>query len=116
MRQFVAPAEELAQDGDRVRVRAAGRDIIVARSEDQLWAIDNRCSHADIPMHRGRVRRCVLTCPSHLAQFNLVDGSVKRGPVEGDPNNVSPLETFEVEVVDGEVYLEIPEAEGEENR
>lgn len=110
MRQYVSSIEDLAEDGDRVRVREAGRDIIVARSEGELYAMDNRCSHADIPMHKGRVRRCVLTCPSHLAQFNLSDGSVKRGPVEGDPNNVHPLQAFTVEVIDNEVYIDIPDS------
>jgi len=111
VRQFVAPAAELAEEGDRVRIRAAGRDVVVARCGEELYAVDNRCSHADIPMHRGRIRRCVLTCPSHLAQFNLADGSVKRGPVEGDPDNVRPLQTFAVEIDGDAVYVDIPEAE-----
>lgn len=109
MRTKVAEVFELEEDGARKRVRLDGYDLLVARSEGEIFAIDNRCSHADIPMHKGRVRRCVLTCPSHLAQFNLKDGSVKRGPVEGDPENVSPLRVFTVEIAGDDVFVELPD-------
>ena len=109
MRTKVAESSELEKEGSAVRFRGSGLDILIANSGGELYAINNRCSHADMPMHKGRIRRCVVTCPSHLAQFNLNDGSVKRGPVEGDPNDVSPLEVYPVEVEGTDVFIDIPE-------
>jgi nitrite reductase/ring-hydroxylating ferredoxin subunit len=109
MRIKAADLAELEEDGTKVRVRHERADILVAKSGGEIFAIDNRCSHANMPMHKGRIRKCVVTCPSHLAQFNLRDGSIKRGPMEGDPENVRPQAIFPVEVDGGEVFIDLPD-------
>lgn len=109
MLRKVADLVELEADGSRIRVRTDGFDLLVAKSEGQIYAIDNRCSHADMVMHKGRIRRCIVTCPSHLAQFDLRDGSVKRGPLEGDPDNVSEQRVFPVKIDGDVVFVDLPE-------
>ncbi|WP_033294947.1 Rieske (2Fe-2S) protein [Amycolatopsis jejuensis] len=108
MRLKAADLAQLAEDGSWVRVRHERLDVLVANSGGDLYAIDNRCSHANMPMHKGRIRKCVVTCPSHLAQFDLRDGSIRRGPMEGDPENVRPQAVFAVEIEGGEVFIEVP--------
>jgi nitrite reductase/ring-hydroxylating ferredoxin subunit len=55
----------------------------------------------------------VVTCLSHLAQFDLRDGSVLSLPVEGTSIETGPLAVYRV-VEDGdEISVEIPKREPE---
>jgi nitrite reductase/ring-hydroxylating ferredoxin subunit len=101
---------EIDAAGGRLRVRTQDMDILVIDAGGQLYAFENLCSHAGVSMERGRVRGCVITCPSHLAQFDVRDGSIVRGPIEGDPENVSALHVFPVEQdTEGVVFVEVPD-------
>lgn len=96
--------------GGRARVRTPEVDILVFELDDGFHAIENLCSHAGVSMDCGRLRGHVLTCPSHLAQFDIRDGSVVRGPIEGDPENVRAQRVFPVhEDDDGVLHAEVPD-------
>lgn len=109
MRVKLGTAEDIRASGGRTRVRTSQVDILVIESDGTFYAIENLCSHAGVSMDRGRVRNCVLTCPSHLAQFDIRDGSVVRGPIEGDPENVRKQHVFPVHEDDGVLYAEVPD-------
>lgn len=102
--------EELKRDG-KVRVRGSTWDVLVCwvAEEDRVFALENLCSHAYVPLHTGRLRKCRITCPSHLAQFDVRDGKVLRPPMEGDPENIRDQATYRVEVKNQRVYVEVPE-------
>ncbi|MPZ15339.1 MAG: Rieske 2Fe-2S domain-containing protein [Chloroflexi bacterium] len=100
--------EDLKQTG-KARMRGSTWDVLVCWAENQVFAIENLCSHALVPLHTGRLRNYVITCSSHLAQFDVRDGSVIRGPLEGDPENIRQQVTYHVEVKNGRVYVEVPE-------
>lgn len=99
---------ELRDEG-KWRLRRSNCDVLVCLIEDDVFAIENLCSHAFVPLHTGRLRGCEITCPSHLAKFDVRTGAVTRAPLEGDPEHVSPQLTFRAEVRNGRVYIEIPE-------
>ncbi|ABG99859.1 ferredoxin subunit (plasmid) [Rhodococcus jostii RHA1] len=109
MRTKIADIADLDAADGKMRVRFDQYDILITRIDGAVHAIDNRCSHAGIPLHKGRVRKCVVTCPSHLAKFDVRDGSIVRGPVEGHPDNVEPQEVFPVDLEDGAIYADLPE-------
>ena len=49
----------------------------------ELFAFENKCTHEDKPLHRGKwdSALCQLTCPFHQAVFSLSEnGAVKVGP------------------------------------
>lgn len=102
--------DELKSSGGqlRVRVREAGLDILVCIYDDEVYALENRCSHALVRLDRGPLRGSVITCPSHLAQFDVRDGRVLRGPLEGDPSNIRAQDTYDVEVEDDIIYINAP--------
>lgn len=63
-------------DGEMRCFEQLGRDgIVVCRVAGRLYALDDRCSHADTPLSEGRLRGFALVCPLHGAAFDVRDGS-----------------------------------------
>jgi nitrite reductase/ring-hydroxylating ferredoxin subunit len=55
--------------------------VMVVRSADGLHALHDRCSHRGCSLaDMGSVEGSVVTCGCHGSQFDLRDGSLRRGP------------------------------------
>jgi nitrite reductase/ring-hydroxylating ferredoxin subunit len=63
----------------RVCVHGA-REIVVCRTKDGIYAVDNICTHADARLSEGRLRGNRLLCPLHGAAFDVRDGRVLGAP------------------------------------
>ena len=87
-----------ARDGRR------GVNCILHRSGDAVAAWRNSCPHQpEVPLDPGRgaiVRGDRLVCHKHGAQFEREGGVCTHGPCAGDA-----LDSIEVSVRDGDVYL-----------
>lgn len=70
--------------GALLRVEVGGRLICLARVGDHIYAVDDDCTHISGPLDQGDLDGCVLTCPLHLAQFDVRTGRVLRGPARDD--------------------------------
>jgi 3-phenylpropionate/trans-cinnamate dioxygenase ferredoxin component len=92
-----------------VRVKREGRDIVCVLVDETVYAFTNRCPHTGYLMHEGRVRGCVVTCISHLAQFDLRDGHVVQLPMEGRSIETGPLAVYPVVEQDGVIFVDLPE-------
>ncbi len=56
-------------------VQVAGRSIVIYRAEDdQIYAVENRCSHLGLPLARGKVDGATITCPFHGSRFDMRTG------------------------------------------
>lgn len=97
----VASVQEIAP-GELLRVEANGRLICLANVDGSIYAVDDDCPHIGGALDEGDLDGCVLTCPVHLAQFDVRTGRVLRGPARDD------APTYEVRVVDDEVYVRVP--------
>jgi 3-phenylpropionate/trans-cinnamate dioxygenase ferredoxin subunit len=63
-------------DGELRCFEHVGPDgIVVCRAGGRLYALADRCSHADTPLSDGRLRGYGLICPLHGASFDVRDGS-----------------------------------------
>ena len=100
----VARADEIAP-GELVRVEAVGRLICLANVDGAIYAVDDDCTHISGPLDQGELEGCVLTCPLHLACFDVRTGRVLRGPARDD------VPTYAVRVTDGDVYVAMSERE-----
>ncbi len=58
----------------------AGRALVVCRTREGLFALDDVCTHAFARMSEGRLRGTRLICPLHGAGFDVRDGRVLAGP------------------------------------
>lgn len=84
------------------RVEIEGRLILLARVEGGIYAMDDDCTHTSGPLDRGELDGYVLTCPIHLARFDIRDGGVLRGPAR------DPLPTYPVRVEGDLVLVALP--------
>lgn len=81
----------------------AGRRIAVFRVEDELFAIDDRCTHAEASLSEGQVWGCEVECPRHGATFDLRTGRPTLPAVK-------KIQLFEAAVEDGRVVVTLHEA------
>lgn len=96
----VCPVAELP-NGGRKRIEAEDMQILVINCDGQFLAIEDRCSHDGAPLDDGPVNCAAGTieCPRHGSIFDLRTGRPKTLPA------YMPVESFEVEVVDGIVRV-----------
>jgi nitrite reductase/ring-hydroxylating ferredoxin subunit len=94
------PLAEIAQGQMRVR-SVDGREIVICRTKDGVYALDNICTHAYARLHEGRLRGTRLICPLHGASFDVRDGRALGAPA------TRPLATHELRVVDDRIEIEV---------
>jgi nitrite reductase/ring-hydroxylating ferredoxin subunit len=87
-------------EGRGLCVRVGALDVGLFRVEGQVYAMENRCPHADAPLHEGELAGAVVTCPGHGWEFD-----VRTGWRPDDPDGW-PIPCFEVRVEDGEVWID----------
>jgi nitrite reductase/ring-hydroxylating ferredoxin subunit len=96
------PLEDLPV-GKATTVDLAGEAVLLYRTDEQIFAIGNRCTHQGAPLHRGPVRiggsEATVTCPAHGSVFRLADGRAVHGPAS------SPVPAFEVRVTSGTIEM-----------
>jgi len=90
-------------DGAGVRVDAAGLRLALFRVGAGVFALGDRCSHAEASLSEGFVSDGIVECPSHGATFDLYTGKALSLPA------TSPVPAYRVEVTDGEVFVEVEE-------
>ena len=49
-------------------------EIVVCRTKDGIFALDNVCTHAFARLSEGRLRGTRVICPLHGASFDVRDG------------------------------------------
>jgi 3-phenylpropionate/trans-cinnamate dioxygenase ferredoxin subunit len=99
----VCPAAELPVGAQRI-VEADGLKIGVFRTaEDEVLAIEDRCSHDDGPLAEGEFDRdaCTVECPRHGSLFDLRTGRPKTLPA------FMPVQIFEARIEDDQIKLEL---------
>ncbi|MGE4411394.1 MAG: 3-phenylpropionate/cinnamic acid dioxygenase ferredoxin subunit [Sphingobium sp.] len=92
-------------DGDALKVEAPGGAIALFNVDGEFYAVDDRCSHGNASMSEGYVEDdATVECPLHAARFCMKTGAALCQPA------TDPLRTYPVEIVDGTVYIDVPEA------
>ena len=87
--------------GDLFEAEARGERIVLANVDGDLYALQNRCSHQDLPLSDGELEGEQLECLYHGAKFDVCTGRATALPA------IKPVETYAVEVRGGEIYVQI---------
>ena len=61
-------------DDQPLRVELDDVDVAVIRTEGEVFAIHDECSHASIPLSEGDVDSCHVECWLHGSRFDLRTG------------------------------------------
>jgi 3-phenylpropionate/trans-cinnamate dioxygenase ferredoxin component len=93
----IAAMSDIAPGG-RMSVVIDETPALLLRVGDQLYAIEDVCTHDGQPLTDGPVSGTEITCPRHGAKFDLKTGKPTCMPA------TEPVATFEVEVRDGAVF------------
>lgn len=88
------------------RFDVAGHRIALARTEQEFYAIGDRCSHADYSLSDGILDEvdCTLECPKHGSLFDLKTGQPLTLPA------TRPVAAYALSVKADGVYVELPSA------
>jgi len=82
-------AEEIAEGG-LATTKIGGKEILLAKVEGKIYALDNACGHLAYPLNEGRLDGHVVTCIWHYARFDVRTGEVLSAGI--DFENLKPLE------------------------
>jgi nitrite reductase (NADH) small subunit len=96
----ICKVDDIPVLGSRRVSRAQGMDVAVFRnSQDEVFALLDRCPHKGGPLSQGIVFGTSVACPLHNWSIGMCDGQAA-APDEG----CTPK--FSVKVVDGTVHLD----------
>ena len=87
--------------GELTAVIAGGTPLVLANVDGRICALLDQCSHEEYPLSDGELEGGDLVCAYHGARFDACTGARKALPA------VLPVQSFPVEVRDGDVYVDI---------
>jgi len=80
-------------------VDVAGTAVAVFKVDDAVYAIADRCSHAEASLSEGEVFDGEVECPRHGAIFDIASGAALTLPA------TKPVDAYRTEVRNGEVFV-----------
>jgi nitrite reductase (NADH) small subunit len=99
--KHICALEDIPQLGSRVVKSGAHGDIAIFRtSEDEVFALHDKCPHKQGPLSQGIVHGKQVTCPLHSWKIELGSG-------EAVAPDVGCTRGFKVKVDAGEVWLAV---------
>ena len=100
----IAPLNDLP-DGRGVRVDVGEHRIALFRFGDDVYAIGDRCSHAEASLAEGEVFDGAVECPRHGSEFDLTTGEPGSFPA------TKPVPVYAAEVDAGDVFVTLTQQE-----
>ncbi len=92
------------EDGVARRVEVDSVDVALVRCGDDVFAIGDQCTHADVSLSEGELdcEARTLECWKHGSAFSLVDGVPLSLPA------TKATTSYDVTVVSGDVVIDPP--------
>ena len=95
---------DVAED-EALGVVLGAQNLAIARDGDEVFAVEDVCSHAAVALSEGEVEGCTVECWLHGSRFDLRTGKPTGLPA------TEPVATFPVEVRDApeglSVYVDV---------
>ncbi|MBI3687011.1 MAG: non-heme iron oxygenase ferredoxin subunit [Actinobacteria bacterium] len=86
-----------------IRVELGDTPLAVVRSDGEVYAIRDVCSHADVPLSEGEVSGSTIECWLHGSCFDLTTGRPTGLPA------TRPVPVYQTKIDGGEVYVRLSE-------
>lgn len=98
-------------EGMCLQVGLAGRSLLACKVDGQIYCVEDRCSHRDIPLHRGWLEGFHFVCPLHGATFDIRNGQPCRLPA------TRPIASFPIQTDDQQrVFVALPNPPTQHNQ
>jgi len=93
------------ENGKALHAEIDGVPVAVVRIDDEVFAVHDRCSHADVRLSDGLVwcETKQIECIRHGSAFSLESGHPDTLPA------TQPVAVYSVSIVDGEVIVNVKE-------
>jgi 3-phenylpropionate/trans-cinnamate dioxygenase ferredoxin subunit len=97
----VAALSQCVESGCIHAVSPGGQDIVVIRWEDEIYALEDNCSHQDFPLSDGSVENGQIECVFHGAKFDVRTGKATQLPA------IKPVRTYPVRIEGDEIFIQL---------
>lgn len=108
MSQHAVGSLESLPNNAGFKLEIADERIAVFRVDDAVYAIGDRCSHAEASLSEGELFDLEVECPRHGAEFDITTGKQLSLPA------TKPVPTYATEIRDGQVFVTIEDEESNE--
>jgi toluene monooxygenase system ferredoxin subunit len=85
--------------GEMRGVEVRGRRVLLLRTDDGVFAYEDRCAHLGVPLSAGKLEGSVITCSAHHYQYDARTG---RGV---NPTNIA-LRPYALRIHDAVIELD----------
>ncbi|WP_329458435.1 bifunctional 3-phenylpropionate/cinnamic acid dioxygenase ferredoxin subunit [Streptomyces sp. NBC_01497] len=89
------------EDGMPKRVELEGVPVSVVRTEGEVFAINDICSHANVSLSEGEVENCQIECWLHGSSFDLRTGKPSGLPA------TRPVPVYPVQIQGDDVLVSV---------
>jgi nitrite reductase/ring-hydroxylating ferredoxin subunit len=89
------------EDDEITAVEVGGKRLALARVGDEVFAIEDRCTHKECALSEGVLEGEAVLCPCHGSEFDLRTGEALALPAK------TPVERFETEIEGEDVYVKV---------
>lgn len=89
------------EENQTIVVETGGKNILVARINGEFYALENCCTHENLPLNGGEVFDGQIQCPHHGARFDIKTGKATQFPA------VVELKTYEIKIENNDVLVAI---------
>ena len=100
---FACPLSELA-DESATGVEIGGEFVCIAKTQGEVFALSDICSHADVNLSDGDVADGTVECWLHGSRFDL-----RTGKPTGLPAN-RPVPTYPVKIDGDDILVSLKES------
>lgn len=95
-----ASLEELA-DGKKLCLEIDDRFVVLVRLGNDIFCLDDVCTHDGGPLGEGDLVDHCLVCPRHGAKFDVRNGNAVAMPA------TEPTQAHSVKVCDGQILVKL---------
>ncbi len=94
----VAREDELTP-GQMKRVKVGSRNLLLCRTDDGWYCVDELCSHEDYSLYFGCIKGRSIKCSLHGSYFDLATGRPLNEPAD------CPIGTYPLRVEAGQIWV-----------
>jgi len=111
MEYKVCKSEEVPDNSMKV-ISIQGSNILVCRTNNQLFALDNSCPHRGASLSKGEIKGTKIICYMHDFEYDLISGKLLHIPSKWNDQNPNwkksdNLLLFQISEKNGQIYIQL---------